>query len=481
MELGNKKIKAITLLELMICFVMAAIFMLLLFGITSKKAETMEEYEAGVFYCWKDWAGTLYQKNSSEDIQQVSECKINIPKNAKNIKVFLIGGGSGGYDYDKTKLLDIEQDYTDIEKPNTFCLKTKDSQNRLYPYTSILIESKLYKIENICDDNGNNCIYKPQLKEASFNSDNSEILTSNFFKDLYKQGKCYLPLISNGRSKYINPKKTGNHIYYNSETKAASQCFAKTKKYGVKQGNCYENIYFFVDNEEYTDINPADITNINGGKPNVLRYSQIKPQKQFEIYKSSAGKIVSGSAMAGREYTISANAIGEGGNVGKSGFATTFADLRADGGAISNEKHILTVNTNKIKYNNLEDLRKKESITVCKSENTECQGIINNSSLSGDGIKTTDEISIKVSEYNKDTKEWDKSKNPQFSTDSIKKTGFGYFGASGTAKNCLIKYYPIRRFGYNNKNDYGIINDEAEILCNPAGHGMGGAIIIKWD
>ena len=155
-KISSKK-KSITLVELLISITMTSALMILLFSVITKKASVIAYHDKGTYYCWKDWYGNLYQKAPSGNIHKVNECGVKVPRNAKNIKAYLIGGGSGGYVY--------------------------NNNNISVSYSSPRFSNKRRDCCVVKNDNDTACEFKPIDDEKYFDID--------FSKDLANNGNCF--------------------------------------------------------------------------------------------------------------------------------------------------------------------------------------------------------------------------------------------------------------------------------------------------
>ncbi len=84
--------------------IMAVLSLLVVFAIAKKTQKTLSTPSSGRIICYKDMNGNLRQKtelkqrNGSTDVKEEasSKCKFEIPANARNITVYVIGAGGGG-------------------------------------------------------------------------------------------------------------------------------------------------------------------------------------------------------------------------------------------------------------------------------------------------------------------------------------------------------------------------------------------------
>ena len=138
-------------------------------------------------------------------------------------------------------------------------------------------------------------------------------------------------------------------------------------------------------------------------------------------------------------------------------------------------------NTNKI--GSKSDLNKQEVISICTASGANCNGIMSSQlkELASDTkIKVNGSVEIKPSEFSGG--KWKQSTSFIRTINEIEKTGFGFFGAGAAATDCAVSYYPIKTISYNDFKIENTSSREAKInSCANQEHGMGGAIIIKWD
>ena len=500
MELKTKSKTAVALIELLIALVMTAVLMLMLFGIVTKKAKNGLSHQEGIFYCWKDWDGSLYQKTTTESIQQVSNCKIKIPKDAKNIQVFMIGGGSGGYKFNTTNINNIlKTNYTSTYVTAFSCLTPKgDKTSGIYTkmHTSGGDNYKVMtsctkrepKTPADCDDNiklDTNEDYTSINNLLTEPSGNIPFLKS-FFKDLFFKGHCKIPIYIAKSLKYIKSSSeiAKDNLYYYKGTTTEGICAGYCEELSGQtcaildkdQGTCYQDGILA---NQYLNYVPSTDSSSNINK---LTYYYINPAISVGTFQESLpGDFKRASAEPGREYTISADSIGDGGAAGNSGGATRFGNLKANGGSFKSSTNLsINFSSQTASISSIADLDKSKSISICSASGVNCNGSISEhlKELATDnGIKVNGTTEIKPAKY--DNGDWKYDAAFQNTANDIEKTGFGFFGASAAATDCAIKYYPIKKVKYN---DFQSADKESKIdTCAGQGHGMGGAIIIKWD
>ena len=350
-----------------------------------------------------------------------------------------------------------------------------------------------------CTINGSkNCQNNIQLKPENYKSIdeyintnlNNQYFSKNFVKYLFDKGYCLIPLYKNKKIMYLKSTSdmANKNLYYYKGSNDDNFCegfCAELEEYcqvtTQAQGTCYKNGILKTEKESYSPD-----PNINfDTKYNKLIYQHINSSMNLGIFKESVpGDVKKGTAEPGMEYTIESNKIGNGGSFGNAGEATQFGNLKANGGSFKTNTNIAVSLTNNTTISTISDLNKSKSVSICSISNINCNGSISDKlkELSQDDkIKINGNIEIKPAIYDEEENLWKDNSNPQKSTDDILKTGFGLFGASGSAHDCAIKYYPIKKLSYN---DFEIKDNEKEAKidgCSPSGHGMGGAIIIRWD
>lgn len=496
MELNKKTKVAVALVELLISLIMTSILMLMLFGIVAKKAKNEAIYQNSIFYCWKDWNGTLYQKSSSESIQQVPTCKVKIPKNAKNVQAFLIGGGAGGHKFNTTtvnNILKSSSNYSVNSDKDEEKLCINPQGDNIYTELYDSNNRKFYNImtscESNCNSNGCSCnidlVYK-KISDIYTKFSSGSPFSDSFIRDLFLKGYCYMPIYTRSNLNYIQSSAdmADENIYYYKGSSKNGPCIGVCSNLAERfdcqvnsgGGTCYQNGKFISKNKTYE---PQNGTCDKGYNKFVYKY--IKSTINIGGYKEAlTGDLKRGYAEAGKEYTISAESIGNGGKPGDSGGVTQFGNLKANGGVlkpISNT--IVNFPVESAGISALSDLEKTKYISICSSAGLKCNGATSSQlrELASEGRIKANSSEIPVAKY--ESGKWNDESNPQNSTNDIESTGFGFFGASGAAVDCTIKYYPIKEFQYNCLNK---TKSSAEIdSCASGGNGMGGAIIIKWD
>ena len=500
MELKTKSKTAVALIELLIALVMTTVLMLMLFGIVTKKAKNGLTHQEGIFYCWKDWDGSLYQKTTTESIQQVSNCKIKIPKDATNIQVFLIGGGSGGYKFNSTNINNILKSSYKLGEENALsCLtpkgnKTSDIFTKLHTsghnykvMTSCIESTTAKKTPADCDDN---IKLNPNEDYTSINNllteprENIPFLKS-FLKDLFFKGYCKIPLYRAASQLYVKSSSeiAKDDLYYYKGSTSSGRCAGYCEELNDQvailpnqSGSCYQD--GILANQHLNYVPSAD----SSSNINKLTYYYINPTVSLGTFQESLpGDFKRASAQAGREYTISADSIGDGGAAGNNGGATRFGNLKANGGSFKSSTNLsVSFSSQTASISSIADLDKTKSISICAASSINCNGSISDhlKELAADNsIKVNGTVEIKPAKY--DNGSWKYDAAFQNTTNDIEKTGFGFFGASAAATDCAIKYYPIKKVKYN---DFQSADKESKIdTCAGQGHGMGGAIIIKWD
>ncbi len=462
-----KKKTAITLIELIVSITTASIIFILLGNIISKKLNaTSLAYEKGTYYCWKDWDENLYQKTPMGSIQTVSSCRVKIPKNAKNIQVYLIGGGAGGNVYDNNSGTFLANEIVPHDPIETTCIEEKQ-----YSENAIKLEKykKLYeKTENIYTRAYDNLDYVTDLTgsdaleeiEAETKSLHSSFLDESYTKKVLSNGSCYMPIYKKRIKAYYKMPSSGVKYYSKGSNKeTVPECIDAEGT--QRSGTCYDDGFFKNSSRNDIDTNTADFDNVN-----MLELVTVNTSINLKDFKyPSYGEVIPGFAEAGKEYNITSGNIGKGGEKGGSGGDTVFGDFVAKGGSANTTE--LTVN---LEIEPVSDVKNQQPkyVDVCPSTETKCNGRVNT------GLKKN-KIEIKAD------KVLSPQYNPKADSDEAIKTGFGLFGASGAAQDCQIKYYLIKSLKYN-KVDHKIQDSVASFSCkNNETNGMGGAIIIRWE
>lgn len=429
-----------------------------MFSIISKKASFVAYYDKGTYYCWKDWDGNLYQKIPSGSITSVSECRVKVPRNAKNIKVYLIGGGSGGYEPDaaaKSNFIKIAKKTTKIQSSGV-CAIT----NKTYTGVTHVLDPSSNNVQLVTGINNlksNTGIIRKSINDSYFNEE--------FSSYLLKNGYCCLPLSArNNLPMYEVPKDT----YYYSKGKGRVTCPPDNTRYNF----CYNLGYFIGSNNKLYDPNnqnPENSMNLCRGS-NVLSLDVYPTTIKYSGYKeSAAGDLTMASALAGQEYRITKDDIGSGGSIGQDGKDTKFNNAyTASGGKLTgsglksvvlpvkkiNDKFGITNTYNKYNFRNIFNCTAKYNAKL-------------------DGISG---VEFKLNKVNEIGPQFDISKE-----DDVIQKGFGLFGISGPDAECTLNYKSIKSVTYNRFN---IVDNsyEPQIVCkSKVKKGMGGAIIIKWD
>ena len=507
MELSNRAKRAISLIELLVSLSMTAVLMLMLFGIVSKKTRDGIAHFDGVFYCWKDWDGNLYQQTSKESIQSVSACKIKIPKDAKNIQVFVIGGGAGGYKFDKSSIANIfnNNNYEKTENEQLDCLKSYESldndkkclnSSASDVFTRLHTANHDYNVITECSEQNSpgGCNADVQITPKALSSIKGSVsttspFTNSFIDDLVDKGYCYIPLYYNGNKGFVKstPDMVNSGLCYYMGSSSKGKCYGanknKNNSYLSANGDssiCYQDGILISTNAEFT----TDSSVTESDTLNKITYESVKSALSLGSFKESLpGDMKRGYAEAGKEYTISADKIGEGGVAGASGKATQFGNLKASGGGYKSAVNI-DIALPAASIGSIKAAKEAKNFTICAQSGLNCNGIINEQMVelaANSKIKINDNAVIAPATYNKDKGKWQESTNPQKSSDDIIKTGFGFFGASGPAIDCNVKYYPVKNIKYNDLSLSGSSRAAKVDSCATLGHGMGGAIIIKWD
>ena len=104
-----KNIKAVSIIEFIICLTILAVLLTMVFTVMAKKAKIIIPENRGIFVCWKDNQNNLLQKTFSINpnnivnetpVKKVESCEIEFDKEKynriKKYTVTLIGGGGGG-------------------------------------------------------------------------------------------------------------------------------------------------------------------------------------------------------------------------------------------------------------------------------------------------------------------------------------------------------------------------------------------------
>ena len=446
---------AITLVELLISVTITSVIMVLLFSIVGKKATIVSSYERGTFYCWKDWNDYLYQKTPTGSIQHVSNCMVKIPKNAKNIKVYAIGGGSAGFYVSNSKIQSELHSIPPISPPlEQTCVKT----DKIYDGYTDIVKGNTSASQQLQKDK-----YKETKLEVK--SINPTYFNDSFSIFLISKNKCFVPFYYKGELKTVPVPK--NAEYYSPGKEDYVFCEDN------RVAKCYNNGYFLDKNgsrlTDYVALNDQN---------SKLSLKVLAPTLRLSYGSPQAGSVKEATLMPGEEYTISASSIGSGGKIGAmnggivgKGSDTNFKGvIIASGGKIVTKTIDVSYPIDKIikiasindlvQHVKIEDIRKKEDRYAKFNEEL--------LAIPGLGLKSDIKIGI---DFNPDTQ------------DEVIKTGFGLFGASGvnpigSYENCLIK--ELKYYGYSIINTNWITN----FPLNPIRgftNGMGGAIIIKWD
>ena len=501
MELKNKTKKAVALIELLISLTMASVLMMMLFGIVTKKTRSAITDINGVFYCWKDWDGTLYQKNSTEGIQKVSNCKIKIPKDAKNIQVFLIGGGAGGNRFVEgpiNEILSSDSNYPVNSDKDVEYTCIKPNSNNLYTSLYLFNNSTKYNVMTTCESSCSSictCKLVPSYNKVSemiVNPSSNSPFDISFITDLFSKGHCYLPVYEKGSIKYVKSSSDmlADELFYVKGSSRNHPCIGKCLingneevcKVDSSQGTCYQDGKIISTNKTYE---PESGLTYNS-EYNKFNYSYIKSTIGIgEFKEAQAGDFKRGHAEAGKEYTLTADRIGSGGTPGNSGGATYFGNLKANGGTLKATSNIVVNFSKDIKkIASLSELDKMKNISICASSGINCNGSINEQLkeiASDNRIKVSEAVEILPAEFTSKGS-WNDDNNIQKSGNDVEKTGFGLFGASAPAVDCAIKYFPFKKFKYNDLNKEISSSNVPKIsTCAPETNGMGGAVIIKWD
>lgn len=437
-----------------------------MFSIISKKASFVAYYDKGTFYCWKDWNGNLYQKTPSGSITPVLECRVKVPRNAKNIKVYLIGGGSGGYEPDTTaKTNFIRNAKHPTRKQSSGVCANIGKTYAGVTHVSDSISNNVQLVAGINNLKSNTGIIRKSIYDSYFKEE--------FSSYLLKNGYCCLPLYVRNKdsgSLTMNIYEVPKDTYYYSKGKGLVTCPPGNTRYNF----CYNLGYFIGSNNKLYDPNnqnPANSMNLCRGS-NVLSLYVYPTTLIYSGYKeSAAGDLTMASALAGQEYRITKDDIGSGGSIGQDGKDTKFNNAyTASGGKLtgSGSKSVVLpvkqisdmsgiINTNN-KYN------------FCNSNIFNCMAKYN---AKLDGIPG---VEFKLNKVNEIGPQFDISKE-----DDVIQKGFGLFGISGPDAECTLNYKSIQRVTYNRFNVENN-NYEPQIVCkSKVKKGMGGAIIIKWD
>ena len=438
-----------------------------MFSIISKKASFVAYYDKGTYYCWKDWNGNLYQKTPSGSITSVSECRVKVPRNAKNIKVYLIGGGSGGYEPDtaaKSNFIRNAKYTTRRQISDVYCVNTNTSKT--YAGITHVLDSSSNNVQLVAGINNlksNTGIIRKSIYDSYFNEE--------FSSYLLKNGYCCLPLKnkdSGSFSMYAVPKDT----YYYSKGKGRVTCPPGNTRYNI----CYNLGYFIGSNNKLYDPNNQNSENSMNlcsalpGKANMLSLYVYPTTLRYSGYKeSAAGDLTMASALAGQEYRITKDDIGSGGSIGQDGKDTKFNNAyTASGGKLTGSGSKSVVLTVK-KISDMSSIfNTNNKYNFCNIFNCVAKY---NAKL--DGISG---VEFKLNKVNEIGPQFDISKE-----DDVIQKGFGLFGISGPDAECTLNYKSIQRVTYNRFNVENN-NYEPQIVCkSKVKKGMGGAIIIKWD
>ncbi len=440
-----------------------------MFSIISKKASFVAYYDKGTYYCWKDWDGNLYQKIPSGSITSVSECRVKVPRNAKNIKVYLIGGGSGGYQPDAAAKSDfIEKAKKTTEKQSSgYCANT----GKTYTGVTHGLDSSSNNVQLVTGINNlksNTGIIRKSINDIYFKDE--------FSSYLLKNGYCCLPLYarSGSLSMYAVPKDT---YYYSIGNNRPVTCPPDNTKYNI----CYNLGYFIGSNNKLYDPNnqnPKNPMNLCPELPqktaNVLYLDVYPTTLKYSGYKeSAAGDLTMASALAGQEYRITKDDIGSGGSIGQDGKDTKFNNAyTASGGKLTGSGlKSVVLRPPEEKISDMSGIiNANNKYNFCNSNIFNCMAKYN---AKLEGISG---VEFKLNKVNEIGPQFDISKE-----DDVIQKGFGLFGISGPDAECTLNYKYIKKVTYNRFNVEDN-NYEPQIVCkSKVKKGMGGAIIIKWD
>ena len=503
MELKTDKKFGITLVELIIALTMVSILMVMMFGVIFKKTKASIMTPSGTFYCWKDWNGKLYQmtvaskgaKTEKEAPHEVKgdSCFLDFPKivtkEVNNIKAFIIGGGAAGDFYSNLSMEEISDvGLTEQIKNDVKCFEV-DTQSKciLYHYeegakeymaclddergdlpdTSNFIGSAAYnnKVLGKCVIELLDYDKKPtkyivnasadQLAKYHYNPGNSDSTDCNMDSSRTNSTYDFYPYLSyvgtGGQIELVQPNSSlltrvdDNNIKYKMASKVKYQKLSSSTK----------NEFISVDTTNLFDLNqPLSIKKDDIGNPGVYRAGCSEPNcgsGGATVLRShiDPNKIV--AEAKGAQYIVRAKG----------------SDKLSNDLDMPEVKKSIRSGGSPLVYS-----------TCCDGQNQKCN-------LEKIDTKLGDFIGLNNPEIPKMNYICDGTKKaPVEISYGDDNTGFGLFGYNGAPNDCIYKYYPykeLKAYGANIQKTQPSDNSPNNCSKSGPGHGMGGAIIIKWN